>query len=142
MNRQKIRGNRGITLIELLVVMVIIALFATLAGQRYFRSLDKANRGIAKEQIVLFEGALDLFRLDVGRFPTTEEGLQALRTKPANVQNWDEPYLKKEIPVDPWGNAYIYRQPGQHGTDYDLISYGKDGTEGGEGDAQDIVNWQ
>jgi len=135
------RNDRGITLIELLVVMVIIAMFATLVGARLFRSVDKARVTQAKTQIQEFEGVLDMFRLDVGRYPTTQEGLQALRTKPSGVENWDGPYLKKDVPMDPWGRPYVYRFPGQHG-DFDLFSMGSDGQEGGEADAADIVNWK
>jgi len=135
------RPDRGITLIELLVVMVIIAMFATLVGSRVFRNVEKARQTVAKDQIAEFETNLDVFRLDVGRYPTTEEGLQALRVKPAGAENWDGPYLKKDVPADPWGHAYVYRCPGQHG-DFDLLSYGADGQEGGEGDGADVKNWK
>ena len=140
-NREQRRKQRGITLIELLVVMVIIAMFATLVGVRLFGRVDRARQLQAKSQIQQFEGGLDIFRLDVGRYPTTEEGLQALQVQPAEVQNWDGPYLAKEIPLDPWNRPYVYRRPGQHG-DYDLCSFGDDGQEGGEGNAEDIVNWK
>src|SRR5262245_32538752 len=96
------RRNAGITLIELLVVMVIIAMFATLVGQRVFRNVDKARQTVAGQQISEFESVLDVYRLDVGRYPTTEEGLQALRVKPSGAENWDGPYLKKDVPNDPW----------------------------------------
>jgi len=135
-------GARGVTLIELLVVMVILGLIAAVAGQRFFGKVESARRTSAKSQIAEIEGALDLFRLDVGRYPSNEEGLQALRVKPAAAPNWDGPYLKKDLPMDPWGKAYVYRKPGQHG-DFDLFSFGPDGQEGGEGDdAQDIVSWK
>jgi general secretion pathway protein G len=130
----------GITLIELLVVMVIIAMFTTLVGSRVFRNVEKGRQTLAKEQIAQFESVLDTFRLDVGRYPTTEEGLEALRTRPSALANWDGPYLRKDVPLDPWGHAYVYRCPGQHG-DFDLVSYGTDGQESGEGDAADIRNW-
>ena len=133
--------DRGITLIELLVVMVIIALFATLVGQRLFRNVERARQTTAKAQIQEFESALDAFRLDVGRYPTTQEGLQALVVRPPNVENWDSPYLRKEVPLDPWGHSYVYKSPGQHG-DFDLLSYGADGQEGGEGDGVDVVSWK
>ncbi len=139
MNERK--RDRGITLIELVVVMTIIALFATLVGQRLFRNVDKARQTQAKSQIIELESTLDLFRLDTGRYPTTEEGLQALRMKPPNVEGWDGPYLKKDVPLDPWNHPYVYRFPGQHG-DYDLLAYGSDGQEGGDGNAADIVNWK
>jgi general secretion pathway protein G len=141
MRKQMRRSESGITLIELLVVMVIIAMFATLVGARLFRNVDKAKQATAKEQIAEFESSLDLFRLDVGRYPTSSEGLEALHTKPAGVDNWDSPYLKKEVPLDPWGHPYVYRCPGQHG-DFDLLSYGADGQEGGDGDGVDIRNWK
>jgi general secretion pathway protein G len=135
------KTNKGITLIELLVVMVIIAMFATLVGSRLFRNVEKGRQTVAKEQITEFESNLDIYRLDVGRYPSTEEGLQALRARPSGVENWDGPYLKKDVPMDPWGHAYVYRFPGQHG-DFDLLSYGADGQEGGDGDAADIKNWK
>jgi len=135
------KTNKGITLIELLVVMVIIAMFATLVGSRLFRNVEKGRQTVAKEQITQFESNLDIYRLDVGRYPSTEEGLQALRVRPSGVENWDGPYLKKDVPADPWGHPYIYRAPGQHG-DFDLFSFGADGQEGGEGDAADIKNWK
>src|SRR5438045_6354128 len=131
----------GITLIELLVVMVIIALFATLVGQRVFRNVEKARQTTAKAQIGEFESVLDAFRLDVGRYPTTEEGLQAMRVRPGNLERWDGPYLRKDVPLDPWQRAYLYRCPGQHG-DYDLYSLGAEGQDGGEGEAADVTNWK
>jgi general secretion pathway protein G len=135
------KGERGITLIELLVVMVILALFATLVGGRLFKQVDKGRQIQAKTQIGEFGTVLDTFRLDVGRYPTSEEGLAALQVKPANAENWDGPYMKKDIPLDPWKKPYKYVQPGQHG-DYDLVSLGADGVEGGEGPAEDIVSWK
>jgi general secretion pathway protein G len=141
---RKHRGSRGreagITLIELLVVMVIIALFATIVGSRVGRSVDKAKQVTAKSQISEFESVLDQFRLDVGRYPSNEEGLQALRVRPGNISNWDGPYLRKDVPLDPWDKPYVYRFPGMHG-DFDLLSMGADGQEGGDGDNTDIVNW-
>jgi general secretion pathway protein G len=133
--------DRGITLIELLVVMVIIAMFATLVGQRLFKSVERGRQTAAKSQIAELESTLDVFRLDVGRYPTSEEGLQALNTRPGNLEKWDGPYLRKALPLDPWGHPYLYRFPGQHG-DYDLLSLGADGQEGGEGEATDIVSWK
>ena len=135
------RGDRGITLIELLVVMVIIAMFATLVGQRLFRNVERARETQAKAQISEFESVLDTFRLDVGRYPTAEEGLQALRARPGTLERWDGPYLRKDVPLDPWQHPYVYRFPGQHG-DYDLLSLGADGQEGGEGENADVVNWK
>jgi general secretion pathway protein G len=133
--------ERGITLIELVVVMVIIGLFATLVGQQVFSKVGKARTTEAKAQIQELESVLDMFRLDVGRYPTTEEGLQALQVKPSGAENWDGPYLKKDVPPDPWGHPYMYKSPGQHG-DYDLYSLGSDNQEGGDGEAADIVSWK
>jgi general secretion pathway protein G len=137
---RKQRNNAGLTLIELLVVMVIVALFATIVGTRVGRNVGKARQVAAKSQISEYESALDQFKLDVGRYPSNEEGLMALRNRPSDALNWDGPYLKKELPPDPWGRPYVYRFPGTHG-DFDLMSYGADGQEGGEGDNADIVNW-
>jgi general secretion pathway protein G len=139
--RRKLTNDAGITLIELLVVMVIIALFATIVGSRVGRSVDKAKHVAAKSQISEYESALDQFKLDVGRYPSNEEGLVVLKTRPANVTNWDGPYLKKDIAPDPWGKPYVYRFPGTHG-DFDLLSFGADGQEGGDGDGVDITSWQ
>ena len=135
------RRDAGVTLIELMVVMVIIALFATVVGARLFRSVDRARQTTAKSQISEFETVLDLFRLDVGRYPTAAEGLQILRVNSGDVRNWDGPYLVKDVPADPWGNPYVYHYPGEHG-DFDLLSLGADGQDGGEGENRDIVSWQ
>ena len=135
------KGEKGFTLIELLVVVIIIGLLAALVGPRIFGKTAGAKQQAAKAQIENFGMALDIFRLDVGRYPTTEEGLKALREKPSGAEKWEGPYLKKEVPLDPWGRPYVYRCPGDHG-DYDIISYGLDGVEGGEGENQDIVSWQ
>ena len=140
--KEQVRGReRGFTLVEILVVIIIIGLLAALVGPKLFGKVSMAKLKAAKAQIELFGTALDAFRLDVGRYPTTEEGLKALREKPSATENWLGPYLPKEIPVDPWGKAYVYRSPGEHG-DYDLIAYGLDGTEGGEGENQDVVSWK
>lgn len=131
----------GFTLVEILVVIIIIGLLAALVGPRLFGKVGMAKQKAAKAQIELFGTAFDAFRLDVGRYPTTEEGLKALREKPSGAEAWLGPYLPKEIPVDPWGKSYVYKCPGEH-SDYDLISYGLDGAEGGEGENQDIVSWK
>jgi general secretion pathway protein G len=142
MDQSRRKNNRGVTLIELLVVMIIIALITAVAAQRLTGKLEGASRKAAKNQISELEGALDLFRLDVGRYPTGAEGLEALRKKPGGVENWEGPYLKKDLPLDPWKKPFVYRFPGEHG-DFDLLSYGPDGVEGGEGDsAADIVSWK
>lgn len=132
--------SKGFTLIELLVVMVIISLLAALVAPRFVRQEEKAKIKAAKAQIELLGTALDTFRLDAGRYPTTEEGLQALWRKPSGLDRWDGPYLKKEVPLDPWGRPYVYRSPGEHGP-YDLLSYGADGAPGGDGDNRDITSW-
>lgn len=132
--------HRGFTLLELLVVMVIIGLLAAFVAPRYFAQVGKSQMKAAKAQITALEQALDQFRLDVGRYPTTEEGLQALTKAPASAAGWGGPYLKKAAPNDPWGRPFIYAQPGTHG-ELDLSSYGKDGREGGEGENADITNW-
>ena len=131
----------GFTLIELLVVMVIIGLLATLVAPRFLRQEAKARIKVAGAQIELLGTALDTFRLDVGRYPTTQEGLEALNRQPGGLARWDGSYLKKEVPLDPWGKSYVYRSPGEHGP-YDLISYGADGLLGGEKDNRDIASWK
>ena len=135
-----IRRSRGFTLLELLVVMVIIGLLAAYVGPKYFSQIGKSEVKTVKAQIVGIEKALQQYRLDVGRFPTTEQGLQALQVKPTNVNKWDGPYLEKTLPPDPWGRPYAYASPGEHG-DFDLSSPGRDGRPGGEGLDADITNW-
>jgi len=135
-----LRVQAGFTLLELLVVMVIIGLLAGYVGPKYFAQIGKSEVKSARAQIDSLGKALDQFRLDTGHYPSSEEGLAALIARPASQPKWDGPYLTKNVPLDPWGNPYIYKFPGQHG-DYDLISYGKDGQPGGEGEAADITNW-
>lgn len=131
----------GFTLIELLVVLMILGLLAGLVGPRVLNQLGGAKSDTAVLQIGEFSSGLDLFYLEVGRYPTTEEGLIALVEEPPGVQNWNGPYLKKtEIPSDPWGVDYHYRQPGEHG-EYDLFSLGRDNTDGGDGENEDVVSW-
>lgn len=137
---RKRRLSKGFTLLELLVVMVIIGLLAAYVGPKYFSQIGKSEQSVAKAQVEAFSRALSTFRLDVGRFPTSEEGLSALVVKPASATSkWNGPYLSKSVPVDPWERPYVYRAPGANGSDFDLLSYGKDGQPGGEGDAADIV---
>ncbi len=135
------KRQRGFTLIEILIVVIIIGLLASLVGPKLFGKVGAAKQKTAKAQIELFGTALDAFRLDVGRYPTSEEGLKALREKPSGADAWSGPYLPKEIPVDPWGRAYVYRSPGeQH--EYEIVSLGLDGAEGGDGENQDVVSWK
>jgi general secretion pathway protein G len=132
--------SRGFTLLELLVVMVIIGLLAGYVGPKYFAQIGKSEVKVAKAQIDSLGKSLDQFRLDTGHYPTSEEGLVSLTTRPANEPKWDGPYLSKAVPMDPWGSAYIYKFPGEHG-DYDLVSNGKDGQPGGVGEAADVTSW-
>lgn len=127
----------GFTLLELLVVMVIIGLLAAYVGPRYFAQLGKSELKVAKAQIEAFGKALDTYRIDVGRYPATEQGLAALTTAPGNEPKWQGPYLEKQVPNDPWGKPYVYRSPGQNG-DFDLLSLGKDGQPGGDKENSDV----
>lgn len=129
--------SSGFTLLELLVVIVIIGLLAAYVGPRYFAQLGKSERGTAKAQIEGLGKALDAYRLDTGRYPSTEQGLNALVVRPQDEPKWTGPYLQKAVPLDPWGKPYVYRSPGQS-DDFDLSSLGKDGQPGGEGDAADV----
>jgi general secretion pathway protein G len=138
--------QRGFSLIEIMVVMVIIGLLMALVGPRLIRQEEKAKVGAARAQIELLGTALDTFRLDVGRYPATQEGLAALRQRPFGADRWDGPYLKKDVPLDPWGHPYGYRGPdsvkGDGGRPYELFSYGADGAPGGDRDNRDIASWE
>lgn len=138
--RESNKRYSGFTLLELLVVMVIIGLLAGYVGPKYFSQIGKSEIKVARAQIDGFEKALDQYRLDTGHYPNSVDGLAVLFTKPSSEAKWDGPYLKKGVPPDPWGNAYQYRQPGEHG-EYDLYSYGKDGQTGGTGENSDVTNW-
>ncbi|MBI1912586.1 MAG: type II secretion system major pseudopilin GspG [Deltaproteobacteria bacterium] len=130
----------GFTLVELIVVVIIIGLLAALVVPKLMGKVDQSKVKAAQAQIELFGAALDQFRLDTGRYPTTSEGLESLRNA-SGIENWSGPYLKKEIPNDPWNHQFIYKSPGER-DDYEIISYGSDGSAGGDGDKQDIVSWK
>ncbi len=135
-----LHGQGGFTLLELLVVIVIIGLLAAYVGPKYFSQLGKSEVTIAKAQIEAFEKSLDTYRLDVGRYPTTEEGLGALLTAPATAgAKWNGPYLKKALPLDPWGHPFQYRAPGTK-SEFEILSLGRDGQPGGTGEDADITN--
>jgi len=140
--RNRSRRQAGVTLIEMMVVVTIIALFAALVLPRMMGQADKARKTAARTQIDAYNTALGAYKLDTGVFPTTEQGLQALRTKPENVENWQGPYLQKDVENDPWGHPYLYRFPGEHGDEPDITSYGADGQPGGDGNNADIFSWK
>jgi general secretion pathway protein G len=133
----KVGAGRGFTLIEMLVVMVLIALLAGMVGPRLFQKVGSSRVKVAGAQIELLSSALDTYRLDVGRYPTTEQGLNALRVEPENIKNWDGPYLAKDVPPDPWDNNYIYKRPGKNDS-YALYTLGRDTEIAGEGEDQDV----
>ena len=134
--------KNGFTLVELLVVLAILGMLVGLVGPRVMKHLGTAKSDSARLQIENLGAALDLFYLDNGRYPSTADGLAALIEKPADLENWNGPYLKKnKIPDDPWGYSFHYQSPGQNG-DYDLYSYGADNTPGGEKNDKDIVSWE
>jgi general secretion pathway protein G len=135
-----VRSQAGFTLIELLIVVIILGVLAGLVGPRLFGRVGQSRQAAARVQIELLGAALDQFKLDVGRYPSGQEGLQALQQSPGNAPGWEGPYLKKEVPRDPWGNPYQYRSPGEHG-EYDIVSLGSDATPGGEGEASDVTSW-
>jgi general secretion pathway protein G len=134
------RVQSGFTLLELLIVLVIIGLLIGYVAPNYFKQEEKAKVKTARAQIKALEDALDQYRLDVGHYPTTEQGLAALNSQPSGEARWQGPYLKKALPNDPWGNPYQYRSPGEHG-EVDLLSLGKDGQPGGTELNADITNW-
>ena|ERR1035438_9586204 len=140
--RNKRRGQAGVTLIEMLVVVTIIGLFIALVGPALFKNADKAKVTAARAQIDNFMTALGSYKLDTGTFPTTEQGLKALREKPVDLEQWAGPYMPKDIPKDPWEHEYVYKFPGEHGDEPDIISLGSDGQPGGEGFNADIFSWK
>ncbi|MCG8519640.1 MAG: type II secretion system major pseudopilin GspG [Pseudomonadales bacterium] len=133
--------NRGFTMMELLIVLVIIGLLAALVGPTLYKQISPAKTSVAKAQIENFMSALDAYFIDTGTFPTTQQGLIALRDKPTTATNWNGPYLKKELPNDPWGNPYVYKSPGRNGG-YEILSLGSDGSPGGAEDAKDVTSWE
>jgi len=157
--RKRKSSEAGVTLIEMLVVVTIIGLIVGIVGIQVFRYLDRAKVSTARTQIKTFEDQLELYRTDVGSFPTTAQGLQALRTRPEGVDQWQGPYAAHDIPADPWGHPYGYTFPGQHcaadanapdtqnQTEHvceepDIVSFGADGQPGGDGINGDIVSWK
>lgn len=140
--QRRARPSRGFTLIELLVVLAILAMLAGLVGPQVLNQLGGAKSKTASVQIRDLEQALEMYKLDVGRFPSGDMGLEALVRAPSGVRGWNGPYLKgSKVPEDPWGNAYQYRAPGQQGP-YDITSYGADGSPGGSGEDADVSNWE
>jgi general secretion pathway protein G len=140
--RQRRTGQAGITLIEMLVVMTIIALFVALVAPNVLKHSDTARITATRAQIHNFQTALGAYKLDTGTFPTSEQGLQALRVKPNELNQWAGPYMPQDIPKDPWGHDYVYKYPGDHGDEPDIVSYGADGQAGGDGLNADIVSWK
>lgn len=134
--------KKAFTLVELLVVIVIIALLSSLVAPKFFGKLDDAKVKTAYTQMQMLSTSLDSFRLDVGRYPSTEEGLKELWIKESDIKGWNGPYLPKKVDEDPWGNPYSYKKPGSDGNEYNLLSLGADGKEGGENDSADISVWE
>ncbi len=140
--KSRMRREAGVTLIEMMVVVTIIALFAALVLPKMLHQADRARVTAAHAQINAYLTALGAYKLDTGLFPTTEQGLQALRAKPENINNWQGPYIQKDIENDPWGHPYVYKYPGDHGDEPDIISYGANGQPGGDGFDADVVSWK
>ncbi|MFZ6049095.1 type II secretion system major pseudopilin GspG [Pseudomonas sp. CR3202] len=135
------RTIHGFTLLELLVVLVVLGLLAGIVAPKYFNQLGRSETKVARAQIEGLVKALDIYRLEVGRYPSTEQGLTALVSAPSDEPRWAGPYLQKEVPHDPWGRAYVYRAPGENG-DFDLLTLGKDGQLGGDGENAEVTSWQ
>ena len=139
--KRRAHGQSGFTLMELLVVLAILGLLMSLVGPRVLSQLGGAKTKTAAIQIKDLEQSLEMYKLDVGRFPSTDEGLAALVVRPASSTGWNGPYLKSDVPVDPWKREYHYKYPGEH-TEVDIFSYGQNGTPGGEGEDADVGNWK
>lgn len=139
--RKSRRRQRGFTLVELLVVLVILGLILAIATPQVIKYVGGAKSDTAQIQVDRLSGVLDLYRLEVGSYPSEEDGLDALMNQPADAESWNGPYLKKaDSLIDPWKRPYLYRYPGEHG-EFDLYSLGRDGQEGGEGEDRDVTNW-
>ncbi len=141
MKRKQLSREAGVTLIEMLVVVTIIALFAALVAPTMLKHGDKARVVAARSQIQNFSTALASYKLETSQFPSTEQGLNALRNRPGDMPTWNGPYLPQDVPNDPWGHPYLYKYPGDHGDEPDIMSYGADGAPGGDGINADIVSW-
>ena len=139
-NKRNKNGQGGFTLMELLVVLAILGLLMSLVGPRVLNQLGGAKTKTAAIQIKDLEQALEMYKLDVGRFPSTSDGLKALNDKPGGATGWNGPYLKSDVPVDPWKREYNYKYPGERG-ELDIFTYGQNGTPGGEGEDADVGNW-
>ena len=133
--------SNGFSLMELLIVLVIIGLLAAAVGPSLYKRIKPAKQTMTRDQIQSFMVALDSYFIDTGHYPTVQQGFAVLRDNTQDIKKWDGPYLKKEIPKDPWGNSYVYRSPGRNGA-YEIVSYGEDGVEGGDGENQDINSWE
>ena len=143
---KRVRGTAGFTLVEILVVIIVIAVLATLVAPNVFQHVGRAKDSTARAQLEMLSAAIDAYRLDNDQYPTTEQGLAALRTRPSIdplPRDWRGPYLKRDVPLDPWGRPYVYRAPGTANPDgYDLLTLGRDGREGGQGEDADILGWK
>ncbi len=137
----KTKYEKGFTLIEIIIVVIILGLIAALVGPRLFKKVEKSKQQLTKTQIVMIENAVKMFKLDTGRYPSSNEGLAGLLQQPSGADNWDGPYLEKGLPKDPWGRDYVYTYPGKNYT-FEIVSLGADGKEGGENENQDVNNWQ
>ena len=141
-SQRRRRFQAGLTLIEMLVVVTIIAVFAAVVGPKVLGRAEIAKKTAVRQQLNSFNTALGAYKLDTSQFPTNEQGLSALRVKPEGLNGWQGPYLPNDVPTDPWGHAYVYKYPGEHGDEPDILSYGADGQPGGTDMNEDIVSWK